>query len=168
MKLIKVILSSISQVVLINNLYTGLFILIGLFAVNWKVAISAIIASVMTWILAPHMNYTKDEIESGLAGFNPVLTAIALTLFLDSNWSGILITFVATILTLPIGAALREVLKPHKIAFLTSPFVIMTWITLLIPNQLKTLHTQIDIIPEHIEKVSLNNDHIRVHFFNQF
>lgn len=41
----------------------------------------------------------------------------------------------------------------------------MTWITLLIPNQLKTLHTQIDIIPEHIEKVSLNNDHIRVHFF---
>ncbi|WP_185843290.1 urea transporter, partial [Staphylococcus epidermidis] len=34
MKLIKVILSSISQVVLINNPYTGLFILIGLFAVN--------------------------------------------------------------------------------------------------------------------------------------
>ena len=146
MKLIKVILSSISQVVLINNPYTGLFILIGLFAVNWKVGISAMIASVMTWILAPYMNYTKEEIESGLAGFNPVLTAIALTLFLDSNWSGILITFVATILTLPIGAAVREVLKPHKIAFLTSPYVIMTWITLLIPNQLKTLHTQIDII----------------------
>ncbi|EHR82374.1 urea transporter-like protein, partial [Staphylococcus epidermidis VCU117] len=100
MKLIKVILSSISQVVLINNPYTGLFILIGLFAVNWKVGISAMIASVMTWILAPYMNYTKEEIESGLAGFNPVLTAIALTLFLDSNWSGILITFVATILTL--------------------------------------------------------------------
>lgn len=39
------------------------------------------IASVMTWILAPYMNYTKEEIESGLAGFNPVLTAIALTLF---------------------------------------------------------------------------------------
>lgn len=165
MKLIKVILSSISQVVLINNPYTGLFILIGLFAVNWKVGISAMIASVMTWILAPYMNYTKEEIESGLAGFNPVLTAIALTLFLDSNWSGILITFVATILTLPIGAAVREVLKPHKIAFLTSPYVIMTWITLLIPNQLKTLHTQIDIIPEHIEKVSFNNDHTSVHFF---
>ena len=82
--------------------------------------------------------------------------------------SGILITFVATILTLPIGAAVREVLKPHKIAFLTSPYVIMTWITLLIPNQLKTLHTQIDIIPEHIEKVSLNNDHTRVHFSISF
>ena len=87
---------------------------------------------------------------------------------MDSNWSGILITFVATILTLPIGAAVREVLKPHKIAFLTSPYVIMTWITLLIPNQLKTLHTQIDIIPEHIEKVSLNNDHTRVHFSISF
>ena len=54
---------------------------------NWKVGISAMIASVMTWILAPYMNYTKEEIESGLAGFNPVLTAIALTLFLDSNWA---------------------------------------------------------------------------------
>lgn len=80
LKLIKVILSSISQVVLINNPYTGLFILVDCLQ-WWKVGISAMIASVMTWILAPYMNYTKEEIESGLAGFNPVLTAIALTLF---------------------------------------------------------------------------------------
>ena len=84
LKLIKVILSSISQVVLINNPYTGLFILIGLLQ-WWKVGISAMIASVMTWILAPYMRLHKEEIESGLAGFNPVLTTIALTLFLDSN-----------------------------------------------------------------------------------
>ena len=80
LKLIKVILSSISQVVLINNPYTGLFILWTVCS-ELKVGISAMIASVMTWILAPYMNYTKEEIESGLAGFNPVLTAIALTLF---------------------------------------------------------------------------------------
>ena len=80
LKLIKVILSSISQVVLINNPYWVIHFN-GLFAVNWKVGISAMIASVMTWILAPYMNYTKEEIESGLAGFNPVLTAIALLYF---------------------------------------------------------------------------------------
>ena len=94
--------------VLINNPYTGLFILMTVCS-ELESRNQCHDCKCNDLILAPYMNYTKEEIESGLAGFNPVLTAIALTLFLDSNWSGILITFVATILTLPIGAAIRSI-----------------------------------------------------------
>lgn len=120
--------------VLINNLYIGLFILIGLFVVNWKVGISVMIVSVMIWILVLYMNYIKEEIESGLVGFNFVLIVIVFILFLDSNWSGILIIFVVIILMLLIGVVVREVLKLYKIVFLISLYVIMMWIILLIFN----------------------------------
>ncbi|POC76054.1 urea transporter, partial [Vibrio vulnificus] len=87
------------------------------------------------------------EINDGLAGFSPVLTAIALTLFLNENWAGILITIVATVLTLPVGSAIREWLKPYGIAMLTAPFVIVTWFAVSISEQVRAVKTPLNIIP---------------------
>lgn len=165
MKAIEVILKNIAQVLLINNKWTGLFVLVGLFVANWKVGLSAIIASIISYILAPYMNYSKEEIENGLAGFSPVLTAIALVLFLGNNWMNLLVTLIATVLTLPLGSAIRELLKPYGISMLTSPFVVMTWITVLIPGQVKSVTTQLDIIPSHIKKTSLDTGIGHIHFF---
>ena len=103
MKTIEVILKNIAQVLLINSKWTGLLVLIGLFVANWKVGLSALLASSIAYFLAPYMNYSQEEIDNGLAGYSPVLTAIALILFIDNNWSGVLITLIATILTLPLG-----------------------------------------------------------------
>ncbi len=144
MKSIQIILKNISQVLLINNHYTGLFILIALFVGNWKVGISALIGSIIAYILAPYINYSQEEIDNGLAGFNAVLTAIALTLFLNENWAGILITLMATILTLPVGSAIREWLKPYGIAMLTAPFVILTWFAVSISEQVKAVKTPLN------------------------
>ena len=164
MKVIDIILKNISQVLLINNKWTGLFVLIGLFIANWKIGLSALIASLVSYVLASYMNYSIEEINNGLAGFNPVLTAIALILFLDNNWSGIIVTIIATVLTLPVGAAIRELLKPYGIAMLTSPFVIVTWIAILIPGQVKSLNTQLDIIPSQVNKTSFSHsyEHIQI------
>lgn len=164
MKVIDIILKNISQVLLINNKWTGLFVLIGLFIANWKIGLSALIASLVSYVLAPYMNYSIEEINNGLAGFNPVLTAIALILFLDNNWSGIIVTIIATVLTLPVGAAIRELLKPYGIAMLTSPFIIVTWIAILIPGQVKSLNTQLDIIPSQVNKTSFSHsyEHIQI------
>ncbi|MEQ6034363.1 urea transporter [Staphylococcus saccharolyticus] len=164
MKVIDIILKNISQVLLINNKWTGLFVLIGLFIANWKIGLSALIASLVSYVLAPYMNYSIEEINNGLAGFRPVLTAIALILFLDNNWSGIIVTIIATVLTLPVGAAIRELLKPYGIAMLTSPFIIVTWIAILIPGQVKSLNTQLDIIPSQVNKTSFSHsyEHIQI------
>ena len=64
MKSIQIILKNISQVLLINNHYTGLFILIALFVGNWKVGISALIGSIIAYILAPYINYSQEEIDN--------------------------------------------------------------------------------------------------------
>lgn len=164
MKVIDIILKNISQVLLINNKWTGLFVLIGLFIANWKIGLSALIASLVSYVLASYMNYSIEEINNGLAGFRPVLTAIALILFLDNNWSGIIVTIIATVLTLPVGAAIRELLKPYGIAMLTSPFIIVTWIAILIPGQVKSLNTQLDIIPSQVNKTSFSHsyEHIQI------
>ncbi|MGX0479942.1 urea transporter [Staphylococcus pasteuri] len=159
MKSIQIILKNISQVLLINNHYTELFILIALFVGNWKVGISALIGSIIAYILAPYINYSQEEIDNGLAGFNPVLTAIALTLFLNENWAGILITLMATILTLPVGSAIREWLKPYGIAMLTAPFVILTWFAVSISEQVKAVKTPLNLLPNTIKPVTSNSGH---------
>lgn len=48
---------------------------------------------------------------------------------------------------------------------LTSPFVMMTWITVLIPGQVKSLNTQLDIIPSHIKKTSFDTGNETIQFF---
>lgn len=105
--MIDVLLKNISQVVLLNNKWTGLFILIGLFVADWTVGLAAIIGSLIAYVFARYINYSKEEINDGLAGFNPVLTAVALTIFLDKSTLDVVITFVATLLTLPVAAAVR-------------------------------------------------------------
>ena len=49
------------------------------------------------------MNYSQEEIDNGLAGFSPVLTAIALILF-----NKVAMTLIATILTLPMSSAIEN------------------------------------------------------------
>ena len=78
--MIDVLLKNISQVVLISNKWTGLFILIGLFVADWTVGLATMIGSIIAYALR-YINYSEAEINDGLAGFNPVLTAIALTIF---------------------------------------------------------------------------------------
>ncbi|MEX2948560.1 urea transporter [Staphylococcus warneri] len=157
MKAVSIILKNISQVLLINNHYTGLLVLIALFIGDWKAGLSALIASIIAYVLAPHVNYSQQEINDGLAGFSPVLTAIALTLFLNENWAGILITLVATVLTLPVGSAIREWLKPYGIAMLTAPFVIVTWFAVSISEQVSAVKTPLNIIPGTVESIVKNN-----------
>ena len=164
MKAVSIILKNISQVLLINNHYTGLLVLIALFIGNWKVGLSALVGSIIAYVIAPHVNYSNEEINDGLAGFSPVLTAIALTLFLNENWAGILITIVATVLTLPVGSAIREWLKPYGIAMLTAPFVIVTWFAVSISEQVRAVKTPLNIIPGTVESIVKNHssEHVNI------
>ena len=91
--------------------------------------------SLIALILAPHFNYSEDEVHDGLAGYNSVLTAIGLALFLEVSLVNWIVLIVATVLTLPVGAAIREILKPFGIPMLTFPFVLTTWLILTMSTQ---------------------------------
>ncbi|MDU6092690.1 MAG: urea transporter, partial [Staphylococcus lugdunensis] len=103
MEKIDVFLKNIAQVVLINSKWTGLFILIGLFVADWELGLAAVLGSALSVLLAPYFNYSAEEIHNGLAGYNSVLTAIGLALFLQSTTIAWIVLVISVILTLPVG-----------------------------------------------------------------
>lgn len=166
MNAVRIILKNIAQVLLLDNAWTGLFILLGLFVGNWKVGIMALAASVIALLLAKRTNYSQEEINTGLAGFNPVLTAIALTLFLVPEWYSILIAFIAIMITMPIGSAFREFFKPFGVPMLTMPYVFVSWIILLMSFQFKFVNADVNILPDTVQEIQFSGHSI--HFINAF
>src|SRR5699024_3741635 len=152
--------SSDLQVLLLNNAWTGLFILIGLFVGSWKVGLMALIASLISLLLAKHTNYSEEEINSGLAGFNPVLTAIALTLFLVPEWYSLLIVLVAIVITMPLGSAFREFFKPFGVPMLTMPYVFVSWVVLLMSFQFKFVNADVKILPNTVKEITFSGHQI--------
>ncbi|MDW8543127.1 MULTISPECIES: urea transporter [Staphylococcus] len=166
MNAVRIILKNIAQVLLLNNAWTGLFILLGLFVGNWKVGIMTLAASIIALLLAKRTNYSNEEINSGLAGFNPVLTAIALTLFLVPEWYSILIAFIAIVITMPIGSAFREFFKPFGVPMLTMPYVFVSWLILLMSFQFKFVNADVNILPDTVQEIQFSGHSI--HFINAF
>ncbi|MCT1651719.1 urea transporter [Staphylococcus saprophyticus] len=166
MDAIRIVLKNISQVLLLNNAWTGLFILLGLFIGSWKAGVMALIASVIALLLAKRTNYSEEEINTGLSGFNPVLTAIALTLFLVPKWYSLIIILVAIIITMPIGSAFREFFKPFGVPMLTMPYVFVSWLILLMSFQFKFVNADVNILPNAIQEIQFSGHHIQ--FINAF
>ncbi|MDW8569447.1 urea transporter [Staphylococcus shinii] len=166
MNAVRIILKNIAQVLLLSNAWTGLFILLGLFVGNWKIGIMALAASVIALLLAKRTNYSNEEINTGLAGFNPVLTAIALTLFLVPEWYSILIAFIAIVITMPIGSAFREFFKPFGVPMLTMPYVFVSWVILLMSFQFKFVNADVNILPDTVQEIQFSGHSI--HFINAF
>nr|WP_241092538.1 urea transporter [Staphylococcus saprophyticus] len=162
----RIVLKNISQVLLLNNAWTGLLILLGLFVGSWKVGVMALIASVIALLLAKRTNYSEEEINTGLSGFNPVLTAIALTLFLVPQWYSLIIILVAIVITMPIGSAFREFFKPFSVPMLTMPYVFVSWLILLMSFQFKFVNADVNILPNAIKEIQFSGHHIQ--FINAF
>ncbi|UDI77253.1 urea transporter [Staphylococcus taiwanensis] len=160
MKYVNIFFKNIAQVVFMNNQWSGLFILIGLFVAKWEIGLAAMIGSVLALFLAPYFNYSEEEIKDGLAGYNSVLTAIGLALFLQSSVIAWIVLILAVILTLPVGAAMRELLKPFGVPMLTFPFVLMTWLTLAMTTQFSKLKVNVDILPQQVKHPDISHDHI--------
>ena len=166
MKYAKIVLNNIAQVLLLQNPWTGLFILIGLFLGSWKVGLIALIASIIALLLAKQTNYSEAEITAGLAGFNPVLTGIALTIFLTSEWYSWVFVIIAILITMPIGSAVREFLKPFGVPMLTIPYVFISSSVLLTSFQFQHVDADIDILPNTVKEIVFSEH--SVHFISAF
>ena len=166
MKYAKIVLNNIAQVLLLQNPWTGLFILIGLFLGSWKVGLIALIASIIALLLAKQTNYSEAEITAGLAGFNPVLTGIALTIFLTSEWYSWVFVIIAILITMPIGSAVREFLKPFGVPMLTIPYVFISSSVLLTSFQFQHVDADIDILPNTVKEIVFSEHN--VHFITAF
>lgn len=125
-------LKGISQVFLVDNWVTGLLFLIGLaihsrYAAAWAAAGSAIALVIAIIYGAP-----AEDISSGLFGFSPVLTAIAIgcTFYKPGIRSAVWSVF-AIVATVFIQAGMDALMMPYGLPTLTGPFCVTTWLFLL-------------------------------------
>jgi urea transporter len=130
--------NGIAEVFFQNNWVTGYIMAFGLL-VNTRIgALMALGGSALGVGSAIVMGAQASVIQSGLFGFNDVLTAMALGgFFFVLNYRGLLWTFFGTLSTTIVWAFLAVALTPVGMPAFTGPFCIVATIFLLSKHQFK-------------------------------
>ncbi|WP_444946801.1 urea transporter [Microbulbifer sp. VTAC004] len=122
------IFEGIGQIIFQNNAITGICFLVGLFISNKSHALWSIIGGLLATFLAMFLALPPTLILAGIFGYNASLSAIALSNG-SKQW---LAPLAGSVLTVPIAMALMGA----DIIILSAPFVISSWIILLLKREL--------------------------------
>lgn len=127
--LLKGMVKGVGEVFVIDSLWTGSLILIGLFIVGWRFGLFAIVGAFVSWLTAFFIGVDTQSLNLGLYNYNAVLTIIAVGLIFNKKERPTLITaIIAATLTVPVTAGLEIILKPYGLPALTLPFILCTWL----------------------------------------
>ncbi|MGW0434365.1 urea transporter [Micromonospora sp. NPDC003197] len=121
-------LEGVAQVFLIGSWISGVIILVGLAINSLRVALFAVIGTVVAALIAIWFKAGATDVDTGLWSFNAVLTAIALgAVLFKPSVPAVLYALFGIVVTVFIQAMLATVLAPYGIPTLTAPFVFATW-----------------------------------------
>jgi urea transporter len=123
------VLHSISQVFFKDNILSALLLVVGL-AVNSLAAAAFAVAGAVLAVVTAHLFGVESElISSGLQGFSPVLTAIALgTVFYRPSVRVAVFAALGTVAAVIVQSALNVALSPFALPPLSAPFDLVAWI----------------------------------------
>lgn len=125
-------LKGVAQVFLINSWVTGILFLIGLALCNRWAAVWGAIGSAVALLIAILFKADGSNIASGLFGFSPVLTGIAIgCTFNKPNVKSAIWALVAIVATVFVQAGMDVWFEPFGLPTLTGPFCLTTWLFLL-------------------------------------
>ena len=150
-------LKSFSQVFFIGNVYTGLFFVAGIaYAAyasnNYSLFIAAIVGALLSNLVAICNGYDEKDIESGLYGFNGVLTTMAIAVFIQHNVLMWFIVIAGAVLATILTQAFKHVLTDHfGIPGSTGPFVFCGWLILFSAYQFSPVTVNTGIHPAFVE-----------------
>ncbi|MFE4814671.1 urea transporter [Peribacillus simplex] len=155
LSLMKSSLKGISQVILIENAVTGFIILMAITIYSYPLGIIALSSSIIGTLIGKLGGANENSVNSGLYGYNSVLTGIALTLFLTgpSQW---FIALVGAALAAIFSAAMVHFMRNTGIPILTFPFIILTWFMLLVSYKLKSFQLSPGLVPQDLSHWTLN------------
>ena len=122
------ILKGFGQIMLQESRLTGILFIAGIFAGSIEMGITSLSAVIIATIFAHIMNFNKENINSGLYGFSAALVGVAISLFFHNS----LLSWIALIVGSIIAAWLQDFFINKKIPAYTLPFVLVTWLSLLI------------------------------------
>ena len=83
--ILEVVFKGISQVMLQNNVTTGILFLLGVFYNSWFMGIGVIIGVLVGTFTALFLGYNKNDINNGHYGFNGTLVGSAIICFFGFN-----------------------------------------------------------------------------------
>lgn len=125
-------LRGVGQIMLTDSWITGLFFLAGLALSNPWAALWTFIGSAIGTYGALLYGGSQVAVSSGLYGFSPALTALALgCVFYRPSARSALWAIMGAIATLFTQAATNLFLEPLGLPALTAPFCLTTWLFLL-------------------------------------
>ncbi|EEZ33255.1 urea transporter [Brucella sp. NF 2653] len=121
-----------AQVFLLNNAVSGVLVVIGLLINSVWAGVFALFGSAIALSLSLALGASLADIEAGLFGFSPVLTAVGLScVFFRPSLRVTLFAVLGTVFTVIVQGAMDVALTPLGIPTFTAPFVFVTWLFLL-------------------------------------
>lgn len=126
------LIKGVGEVFIIDSLWAGSLILIALFIAGWRFGVYAVGGTFISWLTAFLLGVDAELLDLGLYNYNAVLTVIAVGLLFDDKRRFPLVGIFAAATTVPISAGMDLLLYPFGLPALTSPFIISTWLFLLI------------------------------------
>ncbi|AQY51311.1 urea transporter [Listeria weihenstephanensis FSL R9-0317] len=149
------VLKGISQVLLIENVWSGFLILIGLCLASMEVGITALVASCLGTATAYLIGANKAKINQGLYGFSSVLTGIACLLFLDGA-SKYVAAFIGAVIAVFFTVAFQSIAARFNLPALTFPFIAVTWCIILASYAMTHVHLSDAIAVTPIQQMTDN------------
>ncbi|EKT53435.1 urea transporter [Providencia sneebia] len=136
LQFIDVTLRGCAQVMFQNNPLTGLFffiaIFVGAFLENMPVvAFGCLLGTVVSTLTAYISKLDTVSLRAGLYGYNGCLVGVALPTFLENTPFVWLTIILGSIISVIATISLMDFLKNWKVAALTAPFVLVSWVILL-------------------------------------
>jgi urea transporter len=135
LNLFSTISTGVGQVMFQGSIITGLIFIIAILINSRTSAIYAVYGSLLGGLFALLLSLPLDMINVGLFGYNAVLCGIALG---TKKWSG----FVFATFAILLSVLINYWLGGWGIITLTAPFVIATWIILLIKNEVNKYYAK--------------------------
>jgi urea transporter len=111
-----------------NNIFTGLLFFAGVFYSSWLMGTGAVVGAAVSTYTAYILKYNSQDIENGLYGFNGILVGIAVLFFYELTPLTILLIIIGSVLSSLIMHSMHE----RKLYPFTFPFVLSTWILIVI------------------------------------
>lgn len=153
--LITTSLKGISQVILIDNAVSGFIILAAITIASYSLGIITLFSSIIGTLIGKFCGAEKDSINQGLYGYNSVLTGIALFFFLrgDDRW---LIALAGSAIAAIFTAVMIHIMRQSGIPILTFPFIILTWLLLLLFYKQVTFRISTELAPHTLSNWTLS------------
>lgn len=141
---IKELLRGTAQVMFQDKLWTGLFILTGIFwgayaegsgVVAWAAVVGLIVSTATGHILG----FPREDGKIGLWGFNGILVGCAFMTFLSPTIWVWLAMILCSALTTWVRTAFNKIAGKLNVSSFTFPFVAMTWVFLMASRQMNAM-----------------------------